>query len=95
MTAESTLLRLAPTDPVAVAVRDIAAGEMLSLDGGAPTRIPEAVPFGFKIALRPIAAGEKISKYRVPIGVATTAIAAGEMVHLHNLRSDTIPTQRR
>jgi altronate dehydratase len=50
------------------------------------------VPLGHKIAARAIAAGEKIIKYGVPIGSATRAIAAGEHVHTHNLRSDYLPT---
>jgi altronate dehydratase len=51
-----------------------------------------AVPLGHKIAARPIAAGEKIIKYGVPIGSATRAIAQGEHVHTHNLQSDYLPT---
>jgi hypothetical protein len=95
MSPEKTLLHLAPTDQVAVALRDIAAGETLSLGNGEQTIATGPVPFGFKIAVRAIAAGEKVTKYRVPIGSASTAIAVGEMVHVHNLRSDYIPTQRR
>lgn len=44
------------------------------------------VPFGHKAALRAIAAGEKVIKYGVTIGVATTAIAQGDHVHVHNCR---------
>jgi predicted homoserine dehydrogenase-like protein len=87
----SPLLRLAASDPVAVAARDIAAGETITVDGGALV-LAVAVPLGHKIAMRAIAAGEKIEKYRVPIGTATTAIAPGEIVHTHNLRSDYLPT---
>ena len=90
-----TLLHLAPSDPVAVALRDIEAGEMLALPDGSTVRAPAPVKFGFKVAVRPIAAEEKVHKYRVPIGSATAPIAPGEVVHVHNLRSDYIPTQRR
>ncbi len=86
---------LAPTDPVGVALRDIAAGETIVLADGATIQVQAAVPFGFKIAVRPIAADEKVHKYRVPIGTATAPILPGEIVHLHNLRSDYIATQRR
>ena len=41
-----------------------------------------AVPFGHKVALRPIAAGEAV----VAIGVATEPIPAGAHVHVHNCR---------
>ncbi|MEN9774915.1 MAG: hypothetical protein RL322_1985 [Pseudomonadota bacterium] len=44
------------------------------------------IPFGHKAASRPIASGEPIIKYGVPIGVATQSIAAGEHVHVHNCR---------
>ncbi len=85
------LLRLADSDPIAVATRDIAAGERIAI-GGIVLMLPARVPLGHKVALRPIAAGEKVAKYRVPIGTATAAIAPGEIVHTHNLRSDYIPT---
>lgn len=88
------LLQLAPTDPIAVALRDIEAGETLVLPGGTVVQVAARVPFGFKVALRAIAAEEKVQKYRVPIGTATAPIAPGEMVHVHNLRSDYIATQR-
>lgn len=45
------------------------------------------VPYGHKIAVRPIAKGEKIIKYGEEIGVATKEIARGEYVHVHNLDS--------
>ncbi len=95
MRADTALLHLAPTDQIAVALRDIAAGETLAFGNGTQAIAAGNVPFGFKVAVCAIAPGEKVYKYRVPIGSASTAIAAGEMVHVHNLRSDYIPTQRR
>jgi hypothetical protein len=88
------LLRLAASDKIAVAARDLAAGERVTIDGIALT-LAAPVPLGYKIALLPIAAGERVEKYRVPIGIATAAIAPGEIVHTHNLRSDYIPTYTR
>lgn len=46
-----------------------------------------AIPYGHKIAVRDIAAGEEFIKYGEAIGVATRAIARGEHVHVHNLDS--------
>jgi altronate hydrolase len=89
--AMTPLLRLAPTDPVAVATRDIEAGEQVRLDDLSLV-IAVDVPLGHKVALRQIEAGERVEKYRVPIGTATAAIAPGEIVHTHNLRSNYIPT---
>jgi (2R)-sulfolactate sulfo-lyase subunit alpha len=94
MGAPNPLLLLAPDDPIAVALRDIPAGEIVTLPDGGAARVATDVPFGFKVAIRPIAAAEKVHKYRVPIGTATAAIAPGEIVHVNNLRSDYIPTQQ-
>jgi altronate dehydratase len=54
--------------------------------------LPDRVPTGHKLALAPVAAGEKVVKYGSPIGSATRDIQPGEYVHLHNLRSDYLPT---
>ncbi len=54
------------------------------LRGGAPVSI--GIPFGHKVALRPIAAGDPVVKYGVAIGFATNDIATGEHVHVHNCR---------
>lgn len=47
--------------------------------------IAAGVPFGHKIALAPIPRGAPVVKYGVEIGRATTDIAVGEHVHVHNL----------
>lgn len=49
-------------------------------------RLAAGVPFGHKVALRTIAAGEAIIKYGVVIGTATKRINAGDHVHVHNCR---------
>jgi len=85
------LLRLADADPVAVATRDLEAGEHVAV-GEIALVLPARVPLGHKVALRRIEPGEKVLKYRVPIGTATAAITPGEVVHTHNLRSDYLPT---
>jgi altronate hydrolase len=43
---------------------------------------------GHKYALRPIAKGENVIKYGMPVGHATADIAAGEHVHTHNLATN-------
>lgn len=45
------------------------------------------VPYGHKIAVKPIKKGELIIKYGEEIGIATADIALGEYVHIHNLDS--------
>ena len=53
------VIRLHPRDNVAVALEDVAQGEVLSLDGAELTAA-ESVRRGHKLALSPIPAGEKI-----------------------------------
>ena len=43
---------------------------------------------GHKYARRPIAAGENVIKYGMPIGHATCDIAPGEHVHVHNVKTN-------
>jgi hypothetical protein len=85
------LLRLAPTDNVAVALAEFEAGQTAWLDD-APIRLVDRIPMGHKVAVAPIAIGQKVLKYGCPIGSASRAIAVGQHVHLHNLRSDYFPT---
>ncbi|MGQ3107506.1 MAG: UxaA family hydrolase, partial [Niveispirillum sp.] len=73
-------LHIHAADGVGVALRDLAAGEpALGTTTGA------AIPRGHKFALRAHRAGEVVTKYGQPIGVATSAIAPGDHVHSHNL----------
>jgi altronate dehydratase small subunit len=45
----------------------------------------ETIPFGFKIAIMDIAKGSHIKKYGESIGVASSDIKKGSLVHIHNL----------
>jgi altronate dehydratase len=85
------LLLLSDEDTVCVAVSAIEAGERI-LFQGRQIEVVNRVPMGHKIAVRPVAAGEKVIKYASPIGSATRGIAVGEHVHTHNLKSDYTPT---
>ena len=91
-TAVVPLLRLATGDNVAVAARSLVAGTTVELDTGVTVTLREAIGVGHKVAIRRIAAGEKVIKWGCPIGSATRGIAAGEHVHVQNLRSDYLPT---
>ena len=85
------LLLLDPGDNVLVAIQTLEAGEALTVAGQRVT-IPSRLTLGHKLAARAIHAGEKILKYRVPIGSATRDISVGEHVHLQNMKSDYIQT---
>lgn len=45
------------------------------------------IPYGHKVAVKPIRKGEPIVKYGEEIGVATQDIETGDYVHVHNLDS--------
>jgi hypothetical protein len=89
--SDPRLLLLDQRDNVLVAIARIRAGETVAI---ADTRVTLAadLPIGHKLARKAVSAGEKILKYGAPIGTATLAIAIGEPVHVHNLRSDYTPT---
>jgi altronate hydrolase len=80
------LFHIHPADNVAAALRDLRGGEELPLNGTVLTA-REDIPRGHKIALRDIGAGEKVFKYGLPIGAASTPLRAGSWVHTHNLRT--------
>jgi altronate hydrolase len=76
----ATLHIVEASDDVAVALRDLTEGEVI---GGLTVRAP--IARGHKMALHAIAQGAPVQKYGWPIGVAKTDIAAGDLVHTHNL----------
>ena len=88
------LLRLHPDDNVLTVLSPFEPGETL-VWGELTVEVSERLPLGHKVAARAIAAGEKILKYGVPIGSATTGIGPGRHVHTHNLKSDYLPTFER
>jgi len=88
---DKRLLLLDEADNVLVAISRIKRGETIALEG-ASIALPADLPIGHKLARRAIAAGEKVIKYRAPIGSATIDIAVGAHVHVHNVKSDYTPT---
>lgn len=78
--------RIHPQDDVAVALRDLAAGEPLRI-GAVTATLRQPVPRGHKLALAGRRTGEPVRKYGASIGVALADIAAGDHVHVHNLGS--------
>lgn len=80
-----------PIDNVATALRDLSAGETVTVAVGEEERTVEVsddVAFGHKIAIEDIADGETITKYGTSIGNATEDIPAGTWVHVHNVESN-------
>ncbi len=69
---------------MAVALRDIAAGEQVSV-GHRSDRLPGPIPSGHKFALDAIPRGAAVTRYGERIDIATADIEAGSHVHSHNL----------
>ena len=78
-------------DSVAVAVRDLPAGEVEGgyLRGPVSVRVTlvDDVPLGHKFALTDIAEGDHVIEYGAVVAVAARSIGRGEHVHVHNVRS--------
>ncbi|HEX8624063.1 MAG TPA: altronate dehydratase family protein [Allosphingosinicella sp.] len=82
--ASRDLLRLAPGDDVAVALRALEPGEIVG-GGDSALEVLAPIPFGHKLALRDLPAGTEVRKFGWPIGILTAPVRAGEHVHSHNL----------
>lgn len=78
----SHTIQLNSADNVLVALCDLLSGQDVN---GISTR--SSIPQGHKIAIQPISKGETITKYGMPIGVATLDIQVGEHVHEHNMKT--------
>ena len=81
------LIQINPNDNVAVALTDIAAGEVLSIAGRDITSV-ENITRGHKIAIQDIKNGESIIKYSNVIASATRDIPVGSWVHTHNAHTN-------
>jgi altronate dehydratase len=77
-----TSLTVHPDDNVATLL-DFNVDDPVTTEG---LRLAESIPFGHKVALRPIQSGEPVVKYGVAIGSATQNIPTGAHVHVHNCR---------
>jgi hypothetical protein len=89
MTARWDLLAIQAEDDVGVALRDLPEGAARLRAGDAilPLVLRAAVPLGHKVARRGLPRGTHIRKYGAVIGEAIADIAAGDHVHVHNMRS--------
>jgi altronate hydrolase len=83
----TTAIRIATNDDVAVALRDLAAGDSVPV-GDARITLTSPIPRGHKFAVRNLQAGAPVLKYGAPIGRALAAINAGDHVHTHNVATN-------
>ncbi len=72
---EMKYIKINPADNVAVALQDLAAGEVVE-----GVKLLVDVPRGHKIVLRDLKAGENVIKYGFPIGHVTVDAPAGSLV---------------
>ena len=75
-----------PKDMVAVALQELHADTEIEIEGRM-VRVLEHIPAGHKFAITAIKEGDPVLKYGEPIGFAMKDIAAGEWVHVHNLKT--------
>jgi altronate hydrolase len=83
----SLAVHLRPEDNIAVAARQLLAGQTFEFKGSTLT-LSGRVGLGHKIALVSIGKGQAVYKYGQIIGFASRDIAPGELVHVHNVSAD-------
>ena len=62
-------------------------GWIMETDETITLKSEDAVPLGHKISLKHVNAGDTILKYGHDVGRAVTAIAKGQHVHVHNMKT--------
>lgn len=90
----ANLILLHPDDNILVCVRQICAGDAITIDQETLSS-PGDIGVGHKVARRALAAGDKVYRYGAPIGSMTAPAAKGQHVHMHNMKSDYIPSHTR
>lgn len=85
------LIKINEADNVWIVRATLRENEEVAVNGNVYT-MKKALGLGHKIAATSFNAGDKIIKFGVPIGSATEFIAEGDHVHLHNMKSDYLPT---
>jgi altronate dehydratase small subunit len=88
--AERIAIQVSPGDNVVTLVDEARAGDVIRYvtpEGCRELVALEAVPFGHKVALADLAAGQEVIKYDEVIGTTSRAVRRGEHVHVHNVRS--------
>lgn len=76
-------IKIHPADNVAVALRDLKAGETVC-----GVTLCQDVPSGHKFALQSLSAGDNVIKYGFPTGHMTVAVPVGELVNHQNIHTN-------
>ncbi len=88
------LILLHPNDNILVCVKQIRAGDEMRIEQETIVS-PIDIGVGHKVARFALATGDKVYRYGAPIGSMIEAVAPGHHVHIHNMKSDYIPSHTR
>lgn len=80
------MIQINGKDNVAVAIREIKAGESVVVNGTEIKAVND-IPAGHKMALADMEEGTPVVKYGYSIGYTKTAVPQGGWIHVHNLKT--------
>ena len=75
-----------PKDNIAVAIKEIKAGETVTGIGDLQLQANEDIMRNHKVAIAEVAENDPVLKYGEKIGFASKPIRPGDWVHSHNLK---------
>ncbi|MFW0739334.1 UxaA family hydrolase [Flavobacterium sp. T12S277] len=87
MATQKKLIKVHPTDNVAVALVNLSAGEVIDFDGSAVT-VESDVKMKHKIAMVPFNIGDRIIMYGVLVGKASAKIEKGGLLSTANVKHE-------
>lgn len=85
------LILLNPKDNVFIVRKSIEATDHVVINGKFLS-FEMGIGLGHKVAAKDIRKGEQIIKYGIPISSATQNIPMGTHIHMHNMKSNYLPT---
>jgi hypothetical protein len=83
---ETNAVLVNPKDNIAVAIKEIKAGETVTGIGDLELQANEDIMRNHKVAIAEVAENEPVLKYGERIGFASQPIRVGDWVHSHNLK---------
>lgn len=83
----ASVIQIHPADNVWVALDDLSAGDQITYQQQ-ELILATDVPKGHKLAVIDFAPGDQVIKYGQPIGHTLQAVAQGEHLHAHNLKTN-------
>lgn len=91
---ETRFVLINPQDNILVCCQNISVGEKVNIDDQF-FEMKVDICVGHKIARTQLSKGNKVIRYGVSIGSTVADIDIGEHVHMHNMKSDYIPSHTR